>query len=269
MSATFRRLSGGFLILLAFAGLIVTIYSLQYVLRLENMLSPKIETGFEMAGETLDLTLQALETVEGTLQTTSLNITSMRAALLTLAQSVHDASPILTSLSTVTGETLPDTITATQTSLATAQTTAKTIEDLLRLITSIPLMPGEPYNPRIPLHTSLGQIAADLNKINPQLAEMDKNLGEAKTNLKALESDIVKINLELLWITDQLTTAVEVTRQYGKLVSDLQARLETLKSQVPGWIAGISAFLVFILAWLAIYQIDLLIRGYRLVRLKE
>jgi uncharacterized phage infection (PIP) family protein YhgE len=268
MSATFRRLSGGLLVLLALAGLIVTIYSLQSVLKIGEVLSPKIESGFEMATHSLELTSQALDVVEETLNTTSLNLTSMRAALLTLAQSVHDASPILDSLSTITGETLPDTITATQTSLATAQTTAKTIEDFLRVITSIPLMPGEPYNPKVPLHTALGQISADLNEINPQLAEMDENLGEARTNLKALESDIVKINLELLWISEKLPAAVETTRQFSELVSDLQARLEALKSQVPGWIAAGTAFLVFILAWIAIYQVDLLVRGYRLIRLK-
>ena len=268
MSATSRKLLGGFLVLLAIAGLIVTIYSLQSLLKVDEVLSPKIESGFEMAGHSLELTTQALDVVEETLNTTSLNITSMRAALLTMAQSVHDASPILGSLSKVTGETLPDTITATQASLETAQTTAKTIEDFFRVITSIPLMPGEPYNPKVPLDTALGQISADLSEINPQLAEMDENLGEAQTNLKALESDLVKINLELLWINEKLTAAVEVIDQYRDLIEDLQEGLDRLKSQVPGWIAAGTAFLVFILAWVAIYQVDLMVRGYRLIRLK-
>jgi methyl-accepting chemotaxis protein len=268
MSPLARRIFGGFLIFLALVGLIVTFYTLQSVLRLGEVLNPKIETGFEMASDFLDLTNQALVVIEETLQTTSLDITSMRAALLTLAQSVHDASPILESLSSITGVTLPETITATQASLGTAQTTSKTIEDILRLITSIPLMPGDPYNPKVPLHTSLGQISADLNEISPKLLAMDKNLGEAQTNLKALESDIIQVNLELLWISEKLTAAVDVTRQYRELVAGLQSPLETLKNQVPGWIGTITAFLVFFLAWLAIYQVDLLVRGYRLIRLK-
>jgi methyl-accepting chemotaxis protein len=268
MPTILRRLFGGFLILLALAGLIATIYSLQGITQLKNALIPKIEAGFEVADQTLDLTTQALDVIEKTLQTTSLNVTSMRAALLTLAQSVHDTSPILESLSTVTGETLPDTITATQTSLVTAQTTAKTIEDLLRLITSIPLMPGDPYNPRVPLYTALGQISNNLNEINPKLLEMKQNLGEAETNLTDLEGDILKIDQDLLQINENLSASIEITRQYRELTQDLQTRLDTLKSQVPGWIAAGTAFLIFILAWVAVYQVDLLIRGYRLIRLK-
>jgi len=266
MNTTFRRLFGVFLVLLALAGLIVTVYSLQRVFGLKEALSPRIEAGLELADESLRITNQAIDVVNGTLKTASLNITSMRDALLTLAQSVHDAVPILNSLSTLTGKTLPDTITATQASLVTAQTTAKTIEDILQVITRIPLMPGEPYDPEVPLHIALGQISTDLDKINPQLDTMEKDLADSKKSLNALESDILQINQDLLRINGNLAAAVDILSQYRDLINNLQARLVTLKEQIPGWIAAITIFLVFILVWIAIYQVDLLIRGYKLIR---
>lgn len=266
MNTTFRRLSGVFLVLLALAGLVVTVYSLQRVFGLKEALSPRIEAELELADESLRITNQAIDVVEAALKTASSNISTMRDALLTLAQSVHDAVPILNSLSTLTGKTLPDTITATQASLITAQTTAKTIEDILQVITRIPLMPGEPYDPEVPLYIALGQITKDLDKINPQLNAMDKDLADSKTSLAALENDIIQITQDLQLINGNLNDAVKVLSQYRNLVNRLQTRLDTLKGQIPGWIAAITIFLVFILVWIAIYQVDLLIRGYKLIR---
>jgi len=268
MSTFLKRLFGIFLVLLALAGLILSIYGFWRISGLKETLIPKVESWFQLVDDTLNTTNQALDVVESTLGTVSSNISSIQDALLTLAQSFHGVDPLLDSLSTLTGKTLPDTLTSTHTSLVTAQTTAKTIEDILSLITRIPLMPGDPYNPEVPLYTSLGQVASDLDKIQPQLKIMDQELVNSKTNLSGLESDITQVSQDLMQINRNLASAVDTVNQYRELTNKLQTRLNDLRAQIPGWISIAIIFLAFILFWIAVYQVDLFFRGIKLIRLK-
>ena len=269
MSTFFRRPSGVVLILLALAGLIVSMYGMWRVIGLKENLIPKIESGLDLVRESLNTTNQALNVVDSTLETVSQNITTMRDALQALAQSIHDASPTFGSLSTLAGKTLPDTLTATQASLVTAQTTAKTIEDILSAITRIPLMPGEPYNPEVPLYVSLGQVASDLDEIQPQLKTMQQDLVESKMDLYALESDTLKVSEDLLKINTNLADAEQVVNQYQELIKKLQTSLDAVEMQIPGVISISTGFLIFILFWIVLYQFDLFLRGIKLIRAKE
>lgn len=269
MSTFLRRIFGILLALLALAGLIVTIYSLVQVVGSKEKLLVKVESGFALAEDALNTTNLSLDVVDSSLETGKTNISSMRDALLTLSQSIHDAAPILSSLSTLTGRTFPDTITATQASMTTAQTTAKSIEDILNLISRIPLMPGGPYNPEVPLYIALGQVADELGKVQPQLKTMEQDLVESKMDLFSLENDILNISQDLLLVNDNLTQAGKVVSQYRDLAKRLQAQLDSLKSQIPGWITIAVLFVSFILVWIAIFQIDLFIRAIKFIRSKE
>ena len=266
MFTTSRRIFGFFLVILALAGICISAWSIRGVIQLKGSLAPKIEVGIDLLDEALTTTDQALDVLDSTLQTINTNVLKMREALDTLGQSVHDAVPTLTSLSTLTGETLPDTISTTQSSLATAQTTAKTIEDILRVISRIPLMPGDPYNPEVPLDVTLGQVAADLENIKPQLTTIEQNLKDSKKNLSGLEADIIQVSLNLLLIKDDLAAAANVIDQYHTLIADVQTRLVSLRTILPTWVSTLTGFGLFILAWIVIYQVDLLIRGIRLIR---
>jgi hypothetical protein len=267
--ALIRRLPGVFLVILALIGLILSAFSIWGIIQIQEMLVPKIESGLDLVDEALVTTEQALDVLDSTINTVSNNILRMREALVTLAQSVHDAVPILESLSTITGETIPETITATQASLTTAQTTAKTIEDILGLISRFPLMPGDPYNPKVPLNIALGQVVADLDKISPQMLTIEQNLKDSKKNLYSLEADILQVALDLIHINTELTAATEVIDQYRLLIDQVQLRLESVRAQLPNWVSTIAAFFLFLLAWIVIYQVDLLIRGIRLIRLER
>ncbi len=268
MPTSYRRFFGIILVVLALAGLSISAVSIYGLSQLKGLLIPKLESGLELVDEALVTTDQALDVLASTLKTVNINVSKMREALITIGQSVHDAVPILTSLSTLTGETLPDTISATQASLTTAQTTAKTIEDILRVISRIPLMPGEPYNPEVPLNTSLGQVAADLDKIKPQMVTIEQDLKDSKTNLSGLEADIIQVSLDLLLIKNDLDAATEVINQYHALIDKVQIRLDSLRTQIPNWISVLIGFLLFLLAWVVIYQVDLLVRGIKLIRVK-
>lgn len=266
MSKFFRLLPGFSLVLLAVIGLGISIFCLWHLFGLKDRIISQINAGIELAGNTLSTTSQALDVLENTLNTVSADISSTREALLTLAQTIHDAIPLISSLSTLTGKTIPDTLTATQDSLATAQTTAKTIEDILRLITRIPLITSAPYNPQVPLYIALGQVAADLDRIQPQLQTMQQDLTDSRANLSALELDIFMVSQDLLQINQNLAEALKVVSQYKELVNALQIRLDGIQRQVPGWVSIATNLSGFVLIWIAFYQVDLLIRGIKLIR---
>jgi hypothetical protein len=59
-------------------------------------------------------------------------------SILSLTNILQDAGPLMDSLETLTGEDLPSTLDATQTSLETAQQSADIIDNLLRTLSRIP-----------------------------------------------------------------------------------------------------------------------------------
>jgi hypothetical protein len=95
---------------------------------------------------------------------------------------------------------------------------------------------------------------------------IEQDLKDSKTSLSGLEADIIQASLNLLLIKDDLAAAADVIAQYHTLIADVQTHLDSLKTKLPTWVSTMTGFVLFLLAWIAIYQVDLLIRGIRLIR---
>jgi hypothetical protein len=268
MSTTLRRILGIFIILVSAASLVVSIYGLWRVLGLKAYLTPRIDSAFDTASNFLDTTSLALDGIEAALQTANDNITSTITALTTLAESTHHMAPLLDSLSSLTGTAIPETVKSTRTSLISARTTAKTIEDILLVITKIPFIPGEPYSPKVPLYEALDEISTNLGEVLPELAKIEKYLKLSKSDTNTLEQDITQIAKDLKGINAHITTGLEVIGLYRNLIIDLQNQVQSLREQIPGLLTLLTGFLLFVLGWIAVYQVDLLLRGIRLLRSK-
>jgi len=256
-----RKLIGFVFILAAAAGIIFSILGLIQVWRLRPIVTQTVSYNLNLFDETLATTQQGLTIVSQVVQTTTVDVASLQTTTHALAQTIHDTSPMLDSLTSLTGKDFPAAVSATQTSLASAQGSALLIDNVLSALTSIPFSPVAAYQPAVPLHTALAQVSASLDALTPSFAAINTSLADGKTNLSVVETELNNISDTTKGISDTLGSAQTVIAQYQGVTAQLKQSVEATQLVAPAWVTTVAWVLTFVLAWLLIAQLALAAQG--------
>lgn len=260
-----RKGMGALLITAAVAGMIFSLVGLFEVWQFHPVAQQYLDDNLALLVQTLNTTQDGLTIVEQTVQTTSQDVVSLQNATRTLAQAIHDSGPMIVSLSDLTEKDLPAAIAASQNSLASAENSAKLIDDILGTLTSIPFLPVSPYKPEVPLHTSLAQVANSLNSLPSSLATIHASLSANRTNLNKMETELNTMAETVKEISNNLDKAQKVVNQYQAITSQFKTRTEAVQQAASGWVTSLAWTLTFLLIWFSIAQLGLAIEGYDLV----
>ncbi len=261
----FNRLIGILLITAAAAGMIFSLIGLVEVWQYKPVVTKNVNDNLALLDQALKSTQDGLVIVDQVVQTTTGEIASLQTGTQALAKAIHDSSPMLDSLSSLAGKDLPAAVTATQTSLASAQGSALLIDNILGTLTSIPFSPVAKYNPEVPLHTALAQVSTSLDALPISLATISTSISASKTNLDVVEQEVSKISETVKGISDNLSSAQTVIKQYQDVTTRLKERSTAAQKAAPGWITGAAWLLTFLLVWFMIAQLGLLEQGLELV----
>ncbi|MBN1304786.1 MAG: hypothetical protein JXA13_10160 [Anaerolineales bacterium] len=257
----FRKIVGGLLCTAAAAGMI---FGLIGLIQIWNVRPRVLSTLDEMLAS-LDLTLEAAEEgltlLDQMLVTTSENIIYLKAGVDALAEGIHDSGPMLEALTILTSEDLPESIAATQTSLASAQKSARLIDDTLSALSKIPLLPIKAYQPETPLSTSLKEVSASLDPLPESLAAIETSTKDIQENLETVEKELTRLSDSIAKIEKDLTNAGEIIDQYQASTSLLTVRVEKARETAARWVNSITWGLTFLLVWFLIAQVGLLVQG--------
>jgi peptidoglycan hydrolase CwlO-like protein len=194
------------------------------------------------------------------------NVTSLGITLQTTGQAINDTSPLVDTIKVLIADDLPVTISATQSALDSAKSSARLIESTLRIITSIPLLPLEDYNPPIPLETALGNVSTSLESLPESLASMEESLNTSQDNLVLIEAEFNTMAQQVEEINTSLTDARLVIGEYQQVVATLDQQIAGLEENLPRWIGILAWFFTFALIWLALTQLGLLAQGAEMVK---
>lgn len=261
-----RRLFGFLIITAAVAGFIFSFVGLFELWRYRPVVTKTVLDTLALFDQTLNTTQDGLTIVGQVVQTTTVEVASLHTTTQALAKTIHDTNPMLDSLISLTSKDFPAAVDATQTSLASAQSSALLIDNVLAALTSIPLLPASIYKPDVPLHTSLAQISTSLNSLTPALATITSSLVDGKTNLGVLEVELNKISSTTKEISNALGSAKTVIDQYKTVTSQLKVRVEATQLVAPGWMTTLTWILSFVLGWLLITQLGLFVQGFDMLR---
>jgi hypothetical protein len=260
-----RRIVGISLVIAAVAGIIFSIVGLIGIWRYRPVVTQTVLDNLALGDQALGTTQDILTIAGQVVQTTTADVASVQATTQAVALGIHETNPMLDSLVGLTGKVLPAAVNATQTSLASAQSSALLIDNVLTALTSIPFSPVA-YKPAVPLHTALAQVSTSLNSLLPSLAAINTSLADSQTNLGAMDVELTKISATTQGISSTLASAQTVIDQYKVTTSQLKANVETAQRQAPAWILAIAWIMSFVLAWLLIVQLGLIMQGSDLVR---
>lgn len=268
MKRTFHHLVGILIILASIAGLVISIGGVFGVWSLERSLLRETQNTLALIDTTLSTTADGIRLASGSIEQAAASLDSVIGTLETTGKSVADSAPLIESLSQVTTESIPQTISSTQTALLSAQSSAKVIDTTLVLLTSIPFLPVQPYANQPPLAESLRLVSESLDPIASSLLAMDESLKQSQANLAAIQVQFAQIVQGLRAIQTNLEQAKGITGQYLDVVTSLQKQVQTTRQRLPGALQNLAWFLTIFLAWLGLTQIGLLMQGLEMLGLE-
>ncbi len=266
MKRVFPSIIGKILIFSAALGLALSLIGLVATWLYAPRLTDALQRQILLAESVMDTTAQGLEVASQTLDATRLTIQTLDETVQTFSQSITDTLPLLDTIGIVVGEDLPDTIRSTQTSLDSAQQSARVIDGILRTLTTIPFFPGDPYAPEVPLHVALSEVSHSLDGLPQSFLAMQDNLVKSSANLATAQADIQNVRREVVQVKSNLRQAQDVITQYHQTALTLRNQLERLRLGVPSLMRWSTLFLSLFWIWLATAQIGLLTQGLELSR---
>jgi hypothetical protein len=265
MNRILTRALGIALIAAGVAGLVFSILGLIAVARLEQRVGSAAMEQVELIDEALAATAEGLTLAESSLAQTVNAAGSLESAVAGVSQAVGDATPTLDSVAQFLGEQLPATIETTQEALRSASASAQIVDDILLLVTNIPVLGMERYNPEVPLHRSFQEVADSLDQFPASLSTAQEGLVATIENLSGLEEDFGAMAEGIGALTTSLESARSVLVEYQDVVADFQSLVDSVREGLPGWLRWIRLGISAALIWLGIAQIGLITQGWELV----
>jgi len=265
MKTFIYRIVGIALIIATAVGIIACLFGLIQIWRVKPALEESLNQNLELINGTISTTLSGLATVDDILSTASQSLSSFESSTEILAQSLEDTEPLFDSITQLTGEDLPEVISATQTSLASAQTTALLIDNVLTTLTSIPFLSLKKYQPEVPLNVSLRNISEDIDQISPSLYTISASLVTARENLNEMTAQIKNLGGEIEEISGNLENTHQVISEYQRAFTRLQVRVESIQEKAPAWLTSLAWGISLIIVWLVIIQLGLFVQGLEIL----
>jgi hypothetical protein len=269
MVITFRRITGYALILASIAGLLFSLAGIIGIWGVQRDVKESLTETIDLLDLTLVTTTQGLIVVDESLTKASTDVRALSDTLRTTGRAIRDTNPMVVEVSELVADELPDAILKTQTALTSAQASARLIERTLTVISNLPLLPIESYNPPVPLDTALGDVVTSLEPIPESLTSMEATLNTSRGNLIMIEAEFNIMARHINDINTSLSDARTVIGQYQEVVSSLQEGIGNLKANLPVWLNMATWFITFGLIWLGLTQLGLLAQGFEMISHRE
>jgi ABC-type transporter Mla subunit MlaD len=258
-------LAGFCFIVAGIAGLIVSIAAIFALARIEPYVESAAMEQIERIDQALAATAEGLVLAEESIAQASTVLESTADIVADTGEAIDGAIPTIDAVSELLAEQLPSTIESTQETLTSAATSAKLVDDILGALTAIPLLGLDRYNPDVPLHQSLEDIAVTLDEIPSSLSTAEEGLSSTSGDLQGLGENITTMASDISQISANLDNAQSVLQQYQEILADLQNLVASVREGLPNWLRALQLGLTFILIWLGIVQIALITQGWELI----
>ena len=169
-------------------------------------------------GESLDVTVDALESMEDTVDladdligSTSESLGSVEGTLGTVSDSFTTGSATISDIGELTDTAEPALRDAAVT-LRELEGLGGTIDGVLVGLSEIPF--GPDYDPDVGLGQTFGRLAEDIEPLPDEFAETSESLGEFEVTLTELEEHVSALEADVAQLNEDLATSQELVAQY-------------------------------------------------------
>lgn len=265
MGRLFTRIAGLALIVAGLAGLLFAVAGLFVLVQVERNILSAAQEQVQMLDHALSATMEGLDVAETSLLQAVATVKTLERTVGGVGDTVGSSVPAVDSISTLVGVQLPTTIESTQETLRSAAASAKTVDDLLTVLSTIPLLGVEPYNPDVPLNEGFLNVAVSLDGIPDSLVATQQQLIITNGNLEGLEDSFDTMAGDIGQVANSIGNAQSVLQQYKGVIGQLQGSVSWVSSALPSWVNWLRLGLSLLLVWLGIAQLALITQGWELI----
>ncbi len=265
MNPQLKRILGLVLVIISLVSLVDSAGGVLALWGARPAITTALQDTAQLVSETLTTTQKALAVADTALQNAADTIKVLSGSIDSLANSIGNTQDTLNSVTTLVKQDLPKTIEAARTALASAQDTARVVDNFLSGISRIQFL-NINYNPKVPLDSSIGQISDSLGGLPAQLATLGGSLDAIATNFPAVSTTIHGLGTTLTNVDSTLTDARAVIKDYAAQLARTQTAVEPIGAGIPAYVALFIAGLTFIMLWIIAVQIIVLAVGWRWFR---
>lgn len=266
MKPIYQRISGVALMTAGVMGILLVIAGIIFLVRVGPRIDASAAETLELVDRTLSTTEEGLVLAEDSLEQVVDTVEALEATVASVGQTIYGTVPLIDSVADLLGERLTETIKATQDTLSSVVKSAKLVDNVLSIVTAIPFIGTDRYQPEVPLHVGLERVATSLDEIPDSLGAAQEDLTSSSGNLDAMQDDFTVMADNIGQIATSLDNAQSVLAEYRGIVTDLQEQVSSVRQGLPVWLRWTGIVFSFVLIWLGIAQIGPLIQGWELIQ---
>jgi methyl-accepting chemotaxis protein len=212
------------------------------------------ETAIMTSQDAFDLSYQAIEDL-------LLDFGIIKGSFDSLDTTLEGVSGSLDTSANLIGDNLKQTVIDTQTALESAASTAVLIDNTLDFLSRIPLL-GVDYDPEVPLHISLEQVANNLEKFPDALDTIEGGITKTTDGLGALQINLSDLNNQIQEFSDDLEQTQVVILKFSDNIDVIKTQLMSLNDNLGLYLTLFSLFISGLLFWSGLSQLIILNQGY-------
>ena len=250
----------------AVMGILLVIAGIIFLVRVGPRIEVSATESLELIDRTLSTTEEGLVLAEDSLTQVVETVESLEATMASVGQTISGTVPLVDSVADLLGERLTETIKATQDTLSSVAKSAKLVDNVLSIVTAIPFIGTDRYQPEVPLHVGLEKVITSLDEIPDSLGAAQEDLTSSSGKLDAMQDDFTAMADNIGQIATSLESAQAVLTEYRDIVTDLQEQVSSVRQGLPVGLRWLGIIFTFVLVWLGIAQIGPLIQGWELIQ---
>lgn len=218
-----------------------------------------------LLGRTLDATRTTVTVVNSSLEQASNHLDLIHLMITDTASTLADTDGLISETSTMIGEDMVLFVEDTQSSLDTVRTSARFIDDFLRIVSNIPFV-GKRYQPEVTLQDSIAEVKVSLDALPESFGNIQRELDVTAANIETMQVEMTQLAERISLIDKELSEAITVAEEYRMILTDVRTRWDVVEEHLPAWLNTGYLALTALLIWIFINQVGTLIHGIALLR---
>jgi methyl-accepting chemotaxis protein len=263
-----RKILGVIVMIAGIIGLIFSLVGIFFVWNTKPAIETAMANGLTVINGSLNTSIEVIGVTKDALSATVSSVYALRDTVAAASQSVEETKPFIEGITNLLSTELPDTIAATQSSLESAQSSAKVLDSVLTsmdgVIRLITFSDKSLYNPDTPLYESLGEVASSLNNLPQSFVQMGDSLGATQDNVDTIKTSLDTMAVSIESIAGSLDRYVAMTEQSKSSIANVQTWLKQIQNNLSNILIVAASVITVFLVWLAIAQIVILTQGWEL-----
>jgi hypothetical protein len=186
-----RKILGVTVMIAGVIGLLFSLAGIFFVWKTKPNIETAMTNGLVVINNSLKTSIEVVGVTKDALSATVSSVYALKDTVAAASQAVEETKPFVEGVTDLLNTELPNTISATQSSLDSAQSSAKVLDGVMSsmsgMIQLLTFSDKSLYNPDQPLYESLGEVAGSLDNLPKSFIKMGNSLSSTQDNVDTIQ----------------------------------------------------------------------------------